>query len=188
MKLELTTRLVRIVTPDTYGSEICNEVAEGCWDEVEQLMIDEAEERLKEYLAETDFKDAKLTMGKFGSPREYNFGTDWIEFDLEFGDSLLDIIKANVNDEFFTFIKKYGSYSGFISFYPVTKTEWFRAVDNQMTWHHRASDRELALSQYIEWQLREHDFDKITNDYLDDVLEKMGQNGWRADEYEEESA
>lgn len=166
MKLELSTELCPIIIPDTYGSGFQYECNEGMWDELKQLMIDIAERYLKENLEETDFANATLTMGEFGSPMEYNFITDWINFTLEFDDSLLETIKNTVDDNFFDYARKrFGSYNGYISFYPYYKEEFMDCL---------ATKRKLEyiVSMYIMWQVDYvMDLDNVESDYLNEVWE-----------------
>ena len=178
MKLELDTSRCPIVVPDTYGTGFCYQIADGMGKDFKQLMIDKAESYIADALAETIFADAKLTMGKFESPRFYNYETDKIYFTLEFDESKLHIISEVVrHTDFFEYSKKFDSCAGFISFYPVDKEKFYEALRN----HDKRTD--LAVAMYIMYQVEaEYDIDKYQNDYLDEVEDYASGNGYFEDE------
>lgn len=178
MKLEFNTELLPIVIPDTYGTEFCYEVADDMWEKFKKLMIAKAWAYIKDALDETDFRDAQVIMTEFVSPREYNFRTDSIDFYLEFDDGLIEVMKSKVNDDFFKYIKKFGSYDGFISFYPTEKDKFYEALEGK-----REDKLVLAISMYILWQVeKEVDLDKYEEDYIDDVRDYANANGYMIDE------
>ncbi len=185
MELKFNTDVLPLVIPDTYGSGFQNEVSTDMWDDFKDLMIEKAAAAIKEALTETDFAEANLTMGAFKSPSFYNFGTDWIEFTIEVDDTLVAKVPEKVNDDFFDYIKKYGSRSGFVSFYPTTKETWLAAMNG--TRHLKTYDMELALALYIMWQFeKEMDLQKFRQEYLDDVWEYASGNGYTIDEEEDD--
>lgn len=169
MIYRLSTDICPLVIPDTYGTNFCYYVADDMWNSFKQLLIDKAEDYIKAALKEINF-EAKVTMGEFGSPREYNFSTDWIDFDIEVPDGF----KMDVNDDFFEYTKKFGSHPGFVSFYPTTPKEW------------ETSKREdLKLSMYILWQFeKENDLGQYQKDYLDEIEDYAQGNGYFEDEEE----
>lgn len=178
MKLEMSTEMLPIIVPDTYGTEFCYEVADDMWDDFKQLMIDKAWAYITNALNETDFKCSFVEMGKFVSPREYNFRTDRIDFDLEFYDGLIEVMMSKVNDDFFKYIKKFDSYDGFISFYPTEKDKFYEALEGK-----REDKLALAISMYILWQLeKEVDLNKYEEDYIDDVRDYANANGYMIDD------
>lgn len=167
MTYRLSTDICPLVIPDTYGTNFCYYVADEMWDSFKQLLIDKAEEFIKVALKEINL-DAKVTMGEFGSPREYNFSTDWIDFDIE----LPDNFAIEVNDDFFEYAKKFGSHPGFVSFYPTTLKEF------------KESKRmDLKLSMYILWLFeKENNLEQYHKDYLDEVEDYAQGNGYFEDE------
>ena len=180
MKLELNTDLCPIVVPDTYGTEFCNMVEDNMWEDFKKLMVDKAEEAITYALDDLGIPYRELKMGKFGSPRFYNYGTDWIDFELEIDDAYIDTIKGNVRrDEygFFRFARSFfGSYDGFISFYPYEKDDFYD------------SDKaEYIFSMWVMYrQYRENDIKAFQNEYLNDVEEYAGENGYFIDEEDED--
>lgn len=179
MKVELNTDICPIVIPDTYGTEFCHMVENDMWDDFKKLMIDKAEEAITYALNDLGIPYRELKMGKFRSPRFYNYSTDWIEFELEMPDDYVETIKANVrNDEdnFFRFAKeKFGSYDGFCSFYPYEKEEFYESEKT-----------EYIISMWIMYRMNEeNDIIAYQREYLDDVEEYANGNGYFIDEEDE---
>ena len=87
--------------------------------------------------------------GTSNSPREYNFGTDTIDFDLTINKTKLKqtIKKLESDPEFHKFLKdKYTSYDGFISFTPNNYQNLKEAIEN----NNDESDQAIgALIQYL---------------------------------------
>ena len=194
MRVELNTNVVDSIVPDTYGSGFQYEIRSDCWEDFKQGMIDKAEEYLTKFLKKTDFKDVKLTMKNFYSPREYNFRTDDIGFELEFDDSLIDemVEKAKADDKFIAFItKRYKSYDGFISFMPSTIDEFLKCASDRETnviGHNKfASEIWKAIAAYLSYQISQNfDLDNEQREYIDDCWEYASQNGMNIDEEDEE--
>lgn len=181
MLVMLNTDVCPIVIPDTYGTEFCHYVREDMWEDFKQLMIDKAESAIKYALDDLGIYYKELVMGGFHSPREYNFSTDWINFGIDIEDDYITIIKRNVmNDEtnFFRFAKeKFGSYDGFISFYPTEKNEFYGS-----------NKTEYILSMWIMYRMNEeNDIEDYQRAYLDDVEEYASGNGYMEteDDYED---
>lgn len=182
MKVELNTDICPIVIPDTYwATEWCHEVSEEMWEPFKQLLIDKAKDAIVYALDDLGIPYTKITMGGFHSPRQYNFGTDWIDFELEMPDDYVETIKANVrNDEngFFRFAKEqFGSYDGFISFYPYEKEKFYESEDTS-----------FIASMWIMYRMNEeNDIEAYQREYLDDVEEYASGNGYMEteDDYED---
>ena len=186
MRVKLSTKIVDIIVPDTYGTEFCYNVIEDMWDDFKNLMVQKAEPYIKDALKETIFKDAELSDFSFHSPREYNFETDWIEFTMEFDDKLIDEIRQKVDDDFFKYIKKYESRSGFISFMPTTKEKYFESLDKGIQKYGYGFER--AISEWIMYEVeKEFDLDEYQRDYLEDVWEYASSNGYEEYDYDEQN-
>ncbi len=182
MRLEMSTEMLPIVIPDTYGNDFQYEVDDNMWSEFKELMKNKAWAYIMGALNETDFKDSYIDMGEFVSPREYNFRTDRIDFELDFDDRLIDVVQSKVNDDFFKYIKKFDSYDGFISFYPVEKSKFYEALRGE-----REDKLALAISMYILWQFeKENDLDKYQRDYIEDVWDYANANGYVLYDVEED--
>lgn len=190
MKVELNTDVVDSIIPDTYGNGFQYEIRSDCWEDFKQGMIDKAEEYLKAFLEETDFKDAKLTMKDFYSPREYNFRTDSIDFELEFDDLIIDKIArfadedVNGDRKFVNWLaKRYRSYDGFICWMPIDYAEFMNYLNG------KESDcyQWRAIAAYLSYQIREHfDLDKEQDAYITECWEMASRNGYENIEDEEE--
>lgn len=178
MRVALDTDICPIIIPDTYGTDFCRIVADDMWDDFKKLMVDKAEEAIRYALDDLGTPYTSLIMGGFHSPREYNFSTDWIEFELEMEDDYVETIKRNVrNDEdsFFRFTKKeFGSYDGFISFFPYEKEDFYESEDT-----------DYIVSMWIMYRMdNENDIKAYQQAYLEDVEEYANANGYF--DYEEE--
>ena len=189
MRVELNTNVVDSIVPDTYGTEFCYEIREDCWEDFKQMMIDKAEEYLKEFLSETDFANAKLTMKDFYSPREYNFRTDDIGFELEFDDSMVDKIAqfadedVNGDRKFVDWLaKRYRSYDGFICTMPDGYGKFMDCLNGKDSNYYQWR----AFAAYISYQIQlAFDLEEAQRAYIGDCWEYASQNGWNYDEEEE---
>lgn len=183
MKIKTDTDF--LVIPDTYGSNFQANVNDNCWNEVHQIMVDKAKEYMEEYLQYTELHSAQITFGEFHSPRFYNYGTDWIPCEIEFDDSLLDIIKNKASDEFFEWANTtlpYRSGNGWCSFYPTKKEEFIKAIDQKLTEEKLA----LAVTMFLAWQIKsKFDLADIQQKYLDECWDEISENGYEVDEEEE---
>lgn len=176
MIVGLNTDICPIIIPDTYGTDFCHYVSEDMWEDFKKLMVDKAEGAIRYALDDLGIPYTEITMGGFHSPRQYNFSTDWIEFELEMPDDYVETIKANVrNDEdgFFKFAKKnFGSYDGFISFYPYEKEDFYGSEDT-----------EYIVSMWIMYRMNEeNDIKAYQQAYIDDVDEYANANGYMEDD------
>ena len=181
MKIELNTSICPIIIPDTYGTDFCYEIDDEMWDDFKQLMVDKAKEAIEYALDDLGIPYEPLEMGGFHSPREYNFYTDWIDFTINVPDDYVKTVKENVKQDeisFFRFAKqKFGSYDGFISFYPYHRDDFYESEKN-----------EYIISMWIMYQMdRENDIEYYQQKYLYDVWEYVYANGYNAYcEYEED--
>lgn len=171
MMVSLNTDICPIIIPDTYGTGFRNEIMDEMWERFKKAMVDKAEDAIVYALDDLGIPYSDINMGTLHSPRYYNFFTDYIEFELEMPDDYVEIIKANVrNDEeaFFRFAKeRFGSYDGFISFYPYTKTDFYNSEDT-----------DYIISMWIMYRMdNENDIECYRQEYLDDVWEYASQNG-----------
>lgn len=190
MKVELNTNVVDSIITDTYGSGFQYEIRDDCWDDFKKGMVDIAEDYLKTFLAETDFKDAKLTMKDMYSPREYNFRTDDVGFELEFDDSMIDHIaefaKLDVGGDrkFIDWLeKRYRSYDGFICWMPDNYPAFMRYLNG------KDSDayQWRAIAAFLSYQISQaFDLKKEQNAYIMDCWEMAAINGYEIGEEDDE--
>ena len=178
MLVMINTDVCPIIIPDTYGTDFCHYVSEEMWDDFKTLMVDKAEEAIRYALDDLGIPYTELIMGGLHSPRQYNFGTDWINFGINIPNDYIYTIKKNVmNDEdgFFRFAKEnFGSYDGFVSFYPYEKNEFYES-----------NKAEYILSMWIMYRMsQENDIEAYQREYLEDVEEYANANGYF--DYEED--
>lgn len=180
MIVSLSTDICPIVIPDTYGTGFCNEITDDMWDNFKKLMVGKAEDKITEVLNNLGIPYTKIIIGGFHSPKYYNYNTDWIEFELEICDNYIDVIKDYVKDnenDFFVFVKEhFGSYDGYISFYPYTKEKFYESEDT-----------DYMLSMWIIYRMNEkYNIQDYQNEYLDEVFEYASENGYFIDEEDED--
>ncbi len=185
MRFEIDTDF--LVCPNTYSTGIQQFVDEDYWEETKNIMVTQAKKFLKKYLAFTDFKDAIFQLSELKSPNDYCYGVDWIDMTLDFEESVLITIKSKVTDAFFTWIREtYHSRDGWASFFPITKAEWFAAIDKPLErsqW--RMDDKELAVIEYLTWQINsQFDPEKIQDDYIAACWREIQANGYECKEEE----
>ena len=183
MKVELNTDICPLVVPDTYGNGFQYEIADDCWDEFKEMMCDIAEDYIKDALRDTkSFKSCTVKVSKeLGSPQFYNYGTDWIDFDINISDDIVESLKEKVDNKFLQYIKKFGSRSGFISFYPTTEKEIEKAFATP-----GSRDFSLLIAEFILYEFEsDNNLDAYQHDYIMDVWDKASQNGYEED-YEDE--
>lgn len=177
MLVSLNTDICPIVIPDTYGAtDWCWEVSEEMWEDFKKLLVDKAKDAIVYVLDDLGIPYTAINMGGFHSPKEYNHTTDWIEFELEMPDDYVETIKANVrNDEesFFRFAKNYfGSYDGFISFYPYKKEKFYKSEDVS-----------YIVSMWIMYRMdNENNILGYQREFIDDVDEYARSNGYMEDD------
>ena len=187
MRIELNTDICPIVVPDTYGSGLCYEVADDCWDDFKRDLAELTGQYIKDAIKDTsDFKGCAVTVDKnLKSPQFYNYGTDWVDFYIEISDDLVEQLKGKVNNDFLGYIRKFGSRSGFVSFYPTDEKEVEKAFESNPD-----SDKfALLIAEFIMWEVeKETNLDKYQDDFMMDAFEIIGQNGYEDyddDEFDE---
>ena len=88
---------------------------------------------------------------KIYSPKEYNFHSDTLDFEIEISESEIQKIKITTKDnqDFFAWLNNtYRSYSGFICFMPNSKESFAEDIGG--------SDIERGLAAYFTFLLRKH--------------------------------
>lgn len=190
MKLEMTTDFLRIINPGTYGTELGDfmcQLEDEYVNDFENAIVEYGISKINEMLSEDSivalFGKCKVENGKFRSPQWYNFENDSIEFDLIVPDTTIEYIRnAEYNDDFFEWAKEnYGSYSGFISFFPYTKEKFEQALKTDNLDLSRAVA--MIMMKAFEQNFGDEEMERQQRDYEDSVIEKGNRNGWF--EYEE---
>lgn len=191
MKVQLSTNLVPIFT-GTYENiwEVIEYNEEGTEEvEVEYNHIDLMKSIAKTYQKEEKYILSKLNSpfikslhftGDFTSPREYNFRTDVLDFDIEVNRAELirTLKKLENNQELETFLHDhYTSYDGFISFTPNNYRELKKEIVNQ------GNEFEQAMGALIRF-LAENNIDSTGGtsiEYM--VYENWSGNGYGGLDY-----
>jgi hypothetical protein len=186
-KLEVSTNLIPIFSVGMYETnldprylleaqleELDQDMAEEFWnlfsnkaytEHIFSLAKEFLEEKLISQFKALPFPITKVKAQEINSPREYNFATDELYFDLivpnSFETFIRRWIKANEdNEEFTKFLSEsYTSCDGFMSFTPNTPDELLTKY---------AIDPERCLSAVISFLVR-NDIEDNNNDFLEKV-------------------
>lgn len=196
MKLEMSTRILPILNPGLYGT-----LLEDYYDDLrteediemfkEQLCF-ECKSIINEIFMRDDINEYKLSVDNvtFHSPQFYNYENDWIEFDLEIPDEIIENIKRNAPmlklvDNFFKYIQKnFGSHEGFMSFFPTEKDKFVAAIQG----NGKEYDFERAISMYFMYEFEVNnnvDLDDYQKDLEDNMRDFWFENFYILEEDEE---
>lgn len=183
MNIKLNTNLVPIFS-GTYGT-IWSEVIQAQDDDGNELQVDYKHEDFlksvaREYQEHTDyilrelgisFIDSIKFLGTFYSPKEYNFSTDVLDFDIEVDEAKLsaELAKLATDPKFNLWLKEnFSSREGFISFTPNNFTELLTQVAS------RGDDFEQSIGAIIQYLAGDEALDNIE----DFVYESYQGNGY----------
>lgn len=190
MKLEMTTDFLRIIEPGTYGTELGDfmyQLKDEYVNDFKNAIVEYGIAKINEMLSEDSivalFDECKAENGKLRSPQWYNYENDSIEFNLIMPNSIIEYIRnAEYNDPFFKWAEEnYGSYSGFISFFPYTKEKFVQALKTDGLDLSRAVA--MVMMKAFEQNFGDEEMERHQRDFVDDVIEEGNKNGWF--EYEE---
>ena len=185
MKLEMSTEFLHLIEPGMYGTElgeVLYEVKEEYIKDFKNAVVDYGIDKINEILYECSmvnlFGKCKAENGKLSSPRFYNYENDSIEFDLIVPDEVIEQIRnEKYDDEFFKWTKEnYGSYDGFISFFPYSKEKFEDAT--------KTNDLDLSrvvamvMMKAVEDNISEEEMAMHQKEFEDDVIEEGNRNGW----------
>lgn len=192
MKLEMSTNILPLINPGTYGTILDateNDIREDCVEEWENAILHHGMEKMSEMFFEgeivSQFGEIRVKNGVFKSPQFYNYQNDWIEFDLIVPDeAILEIRTSYFDDDFFKWAKdNYGSRSGFISFFPVEREKFERAICEDSYDFCRAIA--MIIMKSFDDCIGEEEMEMYQHDFEDDVLNELCNNDWQED-YEED--
>lgn len=185
MKLEMTTNFLHLIEPGTYGTNLgdaMENLDENYFDDFRNAIVEYGIEKINEILCEDSivalFGKCKAENGSLNSPRWYNYENDSIGFDLIVPDTTIEYIRnAEYNDEFFKWTKEnYGSYDGFISFFPYSKEKFENALETNGLDLSRAVA--MVIMKAIENNIGEEEMLRHQREFEDDVMETGNKNGW----------
>ena len=186
MKVELNTLMCSIITPDTYGTEFQYNISDEHWDDFKTMLCEIGAKYIKKAIRETkDFAKCPVTVSRnLVSPRQYNYVTDRIDFNVYVDDDLIETLKNNrLSEQFLKYTKKFGSHSGFISSYPTTEKEVKDAFKDT-----KSNKFALLIAEFIMYEVEYvMDLDNYQRDFLDEVWDEVSANGYEDGEYVESS-
>lgn len=180
MKLKMNTEFMPFIDVCIYWGnlrDIYEDIDPEYDEDFKDAICESAEETINEMLR--DIEDiigmCEISDVSFHSPREYNFGGDWLEFEMEVSDDITTRIYTDYKKntaEFLEFAKQhFGSHSGFISFMPYTKEKFEFAMKS-------GKDLDRAAGMYFYYLESKEDMEMYQRDFVDSVSEKVAQNGW----------
>jgi hypothetical protein len=168
MKIELGTQLIEFIDVGMYDSILSpeyvldkeQEYGEEYWDKFDiekytSFIFDSAKEVFENFylpaLKELDLKIISGTVVKIHSPKQYNYGSDELYFDLELEGTLkesFDKYYESVDQgEFDAFLQENNkSYDGFVSFMPQSLEELEEIIKS-------GKDDERALAAILNYEL-----------------------------------
>ena len=185
MKLEMTTSFLHLIEPGTYGTNLgdaMENLDENYFDDFRNVIVEYGIEKINEILSEDSivalFGKCKAENGSLNSPSWYNYENDYIEFDLIVPDETVKYVRnAEYDDEFFKWAKQnYGSYSGFISFFPYERERFGMTLKTSDLNFSRAFA--MVMTKAFEQNFCEEEIIKYQHDFEDDVMEEGNKNGW----------
>lgn len=185
MKLEMTTNFLHLIEPGMYGTNLGNamdNLDENYFDDFRKAIVEYGIEKMNEMLSEDSivalFGECKAKNGSLNSPSWYNYENDSIEFDLIVPDETIKHVRnAEYNDEFFEWTKQnYGSYSGFISFFPYKREQFETALKTSGLDFSRAFA--MVMMKAFEQNFCEEETNRCQRDFEEDVIEEGNRNGW----------
>lgn len=129
IKLGMSTDYLPIIDVGLYGTYLGDlQIKDEHIQDYKRLICEKAKECMEGIF--DDFCKIVFSDVTFCSPMYYNYRNDWLEFEIELDDIILDICEDVSEDEdFLEFIKRnFGPYPGFISFMPYTKEKYKTAL------------------------------------------------------------
>ena len=185
MRLQMTTNFLPLVDPGMYGTNLGEhmyQVEDDYIDDFKNAIVSYGIDKINEMLSEDSiivlFGECKAENGKLRSPKYYNYENDSIDFDLIVPNTTIECIRnAKYNDEFFDWTNKnYGSYDGFISFFPYNRDKFEAAL--------KTDDLDLSrtvgmvMMKAFEQNFGDEEMGRQQRDYEDSVIEEGNRNGW----------
>lgn len=153
-----------------------------------EAALSSTEDLLNEVFDHFELVGVSFVGGDYYSPREYNFGGDQSNFDLEIPDNFLSMVLASVDRESLEgFLKeKYSSRSGFISFTPNNLEDLLNEIDDEPSrcWGALIS---FLVSEYMDYEdCREEIINKFVEELASDNSYTSFVDTTELDEFQEE--
>lgn len=164
--IELNTGILPIISVGTYGNEYLYEFDIEDMNDLDEY-IKEAGKEVLENALENVFTNPLVTAKSVYHPKQYNFETDELEFNLEYDSEEYARLKSNAleNEAFEAFLAdNYSSRSGFISF----------LANNIMEFEEQDDWKQFV--QVVMFSLRDVDLDVYQEDYDTKFMELVDAN------------
>lgn len=173
IKLGMSTDYLPIIDVGLYGTFLGDLwIKDEYIQDYKRLICEKAKEYMKNIF--DGFCKIIFSNVTFCSPMYYNYRNDWLEFEIELDDVVLEMCEGVLEDEdFFEFAKRnFGSHSGFISFMPYTKEKYKTALCSN-------DARELAkvVGMYMTYLANAYFyFEEVQEDFENDIIEYVHSN------------
>lgn len=193
MRLQMTTEFMPLIEPGLYATTLGDYSNHIMYDHlndfrnaVAQCGIAKINEILSDDLLVRVFEECRAENGEMNSPRFYNYENDSIEFDLIVPDTTIKIIrKTEFGGKFFEWAKEnFGSYDGFISFFPYEEEDFKEVLKTDGLNLSRAIAMVIMFG--VEKAIGKAEMERYQRDFEDDVIEIAYQNNWFEDEEEDD--
>ena len=198
MKLEMTTEWTPLIQPGLYGTylgDLLNDIHEDYETDFMNQLVLESTSIMNEIFSEDWFVDrfgnVIASDATLHSPSYYNFENDRIDFDLEIDKQKIfdywDTFEEWNKKDFFKWTKvNYGSYDGFISFFPYERED-FEDVLSTMQGNYKFN---RAVAMLIMYAIEKSNcaLDSYQNDLEDTMQEYINANclyDYEDDDYDE---
>ena len=199
MKLEMTTNWLPLLQPGLYGTRLGDtrdNIHEDYVGDFKNILCYEFTSIMNEIFSEqwfvNKFSNYTVSNAKLNSPKYYNYENDSIEFDLEIEKpellkELWDKFEPCDFNEFFKFTKEnFGSYSGFISFFPYEPNKFEEAFLYTEPNGKYDYNRAVAMLLMFEFEKSKCALDSYQYDFVDNVETDCYTNGLYIYEEDEE--
>ena len=161
MQVKTSTDLIPVIDVNSYGNYVYDDFwfnRESVKESILEVAPEIVEERIKECVPGATISDFSVYM-----PREYNFYGDQLDFTLDIPDDVYQQMydDALTDPDFAEWLKRYSSYSGFISF-QADNIEDFQTQEDLYKVSQLVS---YACREYIEDDDIDYDYDEALSEW-----------------------
>lgn len=193
MILKMNTNILPLLNPGLYGTILGSyyeDVPEDETKDFKELLCEKGKEIMNELLQDEEIitdtlGEMEVDNVTFYSPQFYNYGNDEFDFDLKVPDNISRKILDELNngmEDFFEYIKRFGSRDGFISYMPYTRKKYIEAIQGK--------DLERSVAMFIMYLVECgamcYSLEIYQRDLEDEMNDVCYENGWyEYDDYED---
>jgi hypothetical protein len=193
MILKMNTNILPLLNPGLYGTILGSYYEDVPTEDSNVFKIflcEKGKEIMNELLQDEEIivetiGEMEVDNVTFYSPQFYNYGNDEFDFDLKVPDNISRKILDELNngmDDFFEYIKRFGSRDGFISYMPYTREKYIEAIQGK--------DLERSVAMFIMYLVECGAMCYSLETYQIDLEDEMNdicyENGWyEYDDYED---